>query len=98
MTGERLAVLADISAIYMLVNFILFAIFMAVIGGFTWWHLRRLRRKMGTPLLQAQVFALRVQHHTQKVSEKIVRVPIELNAGVDQISTTSKALVRRRNK
>ena len=64
----------------------------AALFGFGWWYLRKGRRALVTPLLMGQVYALRIQNATMRVSEKIVNVPIQLNAGVTQVETTAKAL------
>lgn len=64
----------------------------AALFGFGWWYLRKGRKALAMPFLMAQVYALRIQNATMRVSDKIVNVPIQMNAAATQVETTAKAL------
>lgn len=94
MNPEAVSFWADIAAIFCLVQVILLTIVVGVGLGFGWWYLRKGRKKLATPLLMGQVWALRVQHVTMKVTDAVANVPITINAGVTQALTTIQTLIR----
>lgn len=94
MNPEVVSLWADIAAIFCLVQIVLVTIVMGVGLGFGWWYLRKGRKKLATPLLMGQVYALRVQHATMKVSDGVANVPITINSAVTQALTTIQTLIR----
>lgn len=97
MNPETLNFWANVAAIYLILLLFLFIMVTGVLFGFLWWYLRKGRRALALPFLYAQVYALRVQRTTQKVSDQVVRAPIALSAATEQVTTTSRALVRGRS-
>ena len=75
-------------------NAFILALMTGVGLGFGWWYLRKGRKALGMPFLMAQVYALRVQNATMRVTDRIVNVPIQLNAAATQVEVTAKALVQ----
>lgn len=94
MSPESISFWADVSAIFILAQMLLFTLLFAVALGTGWWYFRKARRKLIVPLLMGQVYALRIQQGTTKVSNQIVRVPMTINATAIRVQVTVEALVR----
>jgi len=97
MNPETLNFWANVAAVYLMFLMFLGILVAGVLLGFVWWYLRKGRRALALPFLYAQVYALRVQHTTQKVSEKVVQVPMAISSTSEQVATTTKALVGKHN-
>jgi hypothetical protein len=97
MTPETLNVWAQAAAIYLFVNAIIVTLLTAIILGFGWWYLRKGRKALVKPLLTGQIYALRIQLITTKVSDRIAGVPVQLHTTTTQITTTAKVLSGRSN-
>ncbi len=97
MTPESLSFWADVAAVFLLAQMFLFSIIMAVGMGMGWWYFRRARKKLAMPMLMAQVYALRMQQGTNKVADKIVSVPMGINAAATRAQATAQALLRANN-
>jgi hypothetical protein len=82
---------ADIAAIFLVIQVFVLTLVAGAALGFGWWYLRKGRKALSLPFLYAQVYALRVQNVTLKVSDAIARVPTEVNASVEQVKTTAFA-------
>lgn len=93
MTPESLSIWADVAAIFLVMQIFVFTIFASVTLGMAWWYLRLGRKKLVVPLLMAQVYALRIQHATNRVGNKIVSVPIGINATVKRAQVTASRLL-----
>ena len=94
MSPESVSFWADVSAIFILSQMLLFTLLFAVGLGVGWWYFRKARKKLIVPLLMGQVYALRIQQGTTQVSNKIVNVPITINATVKRVQITAQSLVR----
>jgi hypothetical protein len=92
MDPETLNYWATVAAIFLFINALVVTIASGVIFGFAWWYLRKGRMWLGTPLLMAQVYALRAQHITTQVSDKIVGVPIAIRSTTARATTTTRLL------
>lgn len=92
MNPETVSFWADVAAIFLLAQAILITIVLGVGLGFGWWYLRKGRKALGMPLLMAQVYTLRAQHITMRVTDAIANVPISIHAGVTQVTTTFETL------
>ncbi len=93
-----LSELADIAAVYLVVWMLLTILIVAVSLGIAWWYLRRGRKALVLPFLYAQVYALRVQNATMKVSDKIASVPIGLYSNAERVKVTTETLLRGANR
>jgi hypothetical protein len=92
MSPESISLWADIAAIFVLINVFILMFVPAALFGFGWWYLRKGRKALVVPLLMAQVYTLRVQQVTMKITNGIAKVPIEISATATQIATTLKVL------
>jgi hypothetical protein len=92
MNPESISLWADIAAIFVLINVFILMLIPGAAFGFGWWYLRKGRKALVVPLLMAQVYALRVQQITMKVTDGIANVPIQISATATQIATTLKVL------
>lgn len=93
MTPDSVSFWADVATIFLMAQCFVLAMFTAVTLGMVWWYFRLARKKLVVPLLMAQVYALRIQHATNKVSEKIVSVPIGINATAKRAQVTASRLL-----
>lgn len=98
MDEQAISVAADIAAVYLVVLMFLTTLITAVGLGIVWWYLRRGRKALVLPFLYAQVFALRVQNATMKVSDKIAGVPIALHSNAERVKVTTQTLLRGTNR
>jgi len=98
MDEQALSMTADIAAVYLVMLMLLAALITAVGLGIVWWYLRRGRKALVLPFLYAQVYALRVQNATMKVSEKIASVPIGLSSNAERVKVTTETLLRGANR
>lgn len=94
MTSEALAFWAGVAAIFLLVNAAVIAVVMGISLGFGWWYLRRGRKALRTPLLMAQVYALRIQYRTMQAGDAIANVPIQIHATTARVKTTAQTLMQ----
>lgn len=92
MNPETVSLWADIATIFVLINVFILMLIPGAAFGFGWWYLRKGRKKLVVPLLMGQVYALRVQHITMKVTDAIANVPIQISNTAAQITTTLRAL------
>ena len=56
-------------------------------------YLRIFNRWLKTPLLNAQVWALRIQYGTQRVSQNIAEVAIRAHSEGARVSTTTRSVI-----
>lgn len=94
MDAESISFWADIAAIFLVVNVILITLVIGAAFGFGWWYLRKGRKALAIPLLMGQVYTLRAQQITMKVTDAIANVPISIHATTAQIKTTAQTLWR----
>ncbi len=92
MNPESISFWADVGTIFLVCNVFLLTLVMGVALGFGWWYLRKGRKALGVPLLMGQVYALRVQHVTMKVSDTVANVPIQIHSATTQVTTTARVL------
>lgn len=77
-----------------MVNGIVITLALSVGLGLGWRYLRKGKKKLGLPLLYAQVYALRAQHATMQVGDVIARVPIEIGSNVERVKVTLQTFAR----
>jgi hypothetical protein len=94
MNADSISFWADVAAIFIVAQLFVFTFVTAIGLGMGWWYLRKGRKKLATPLLLAQVYALRAQQGTLKVSDKVAAVPISIHAFVTQVQVTAQTLWR----
>ena len=94
MNANSISFWADVAAIFIVAQLFVFTFVTAVGLGMGWWYLRKGRKKLATPLLLAQVYALRVQQSTLKVSNKVAAVPIGIHAFATRLQVTAQMLWR----
>lgn len=94
MNPESISFWADVAAIFVLAQLLLFTVVTGVSLGMVWWYLRKGRKKLVLPFLYAQVYALRVQRGTAQVGDKIAGVPIAINSTTERVKVTTQALLR----
>lgn len=92
MNPEALSFWADVGAIFLVCNVFLLTLVMGAALGFGWWYLRKGRKALGVPLLMGQVYTLRVQHATMKVTDTVANVPIQIHSATTQVMTTARVL------
>src|SRR5581483_6078257 len=97
MDAQTLTIWTAVAAIVILIQLFILVLAAGVGLGFGWWYLRKRRRALGLPFLYAQVYALRVQHATNQVSDIVASVPIMLHAAAEQLKPTTQVLARGRN-
>lgn len=93
MDPNALAPWRDLSIVW----FILWTmIFVAIPGAaffFALKYLRLFNRWLKLPLLNAQVWALRIQQATLRASENIAAAPITLHSRAAQVRTTTRGII-----
>lgn len=94
MTPEAVSFWADIAAVFCLVQVIVVTIALGVGLAFGLKYLRKGRKALGIPLLMAQVYALRAQQITIKVTDRVASVPIGIHGVTTQVKTTAQTLLR----
>jgi hypothetical protein len=94
MTPENISWWADVLTVYLMVVAFVLALAVGAGLGLGWWYLRKARKKLAMPLLMVQVYALRVQHITMKVTDAVANVPITIHATFARVRTTALTLVR----
>lgn len=92
MSPETVRSVADIAAVFIAINIFILMLIPAALFGFAWWYLRKGRKWLVNPLLMGQVYALRAQQITMKVTDGIASVPIQIAATTTQVSTTLRVL------
>ncbi len=97
MSPESLLFWANIAAIYCVVNGVILSLVIGVAFGFAWWYLRKGRKALMMPLLMAQVYALRAQHITLKVTDAVANVPIGIHTTTTRLKVTAQTLLRGRS-
>jgi len=71
-------------------------LFVAIPGAVFFWmltYLRRFNRWLKTPLLNAQVWALRIQYGTERVSHNIADAVIRVQAESTRVRTTTRGVI-----
>jgi hypothetical protein len=80
-----------------LVWFILWAFIFTLIPGAAFYFavvgMRRFNRWIRLPLLQAQVWALRIQHGTARVADQIAEVPIRMHSNAARARVTARGVI-----
>lgn len=94
MNPETISVWADIATIFLVVCTVISTLALGAVYGGAWWYLRKGRKALGLPLLMGQVYALRVQHATMKVTDGVANVPIKVATATTQVKTTVGVLVK----
>lgn len=94
MTRETLAFWRDIALILLCLQAFILMLVPGAILYFGWYYLRKGRKALSMPLLMAQVYALRIQHVTMRVTDKIAAIPMNIGAGSAQITTTLRTLFK----
>ena len=83
----------DIAIVLLVIEAAIIVAVPGVIFFFIVKGLRALKRWLRMPLLQAQVWALRIQHGTVHATDAIASVPISVNSAGTQVSATARNLV-----
>ena len=92
MDPETLNFWANVSTVFLLCNAAVLAVVSGIGLGIGWWYIRKGRKALGTPFLMAQVYSLRLQIATTRVTDRIAAVPIQIDAAATQVTTTAKVL------
>lgn len=93
MNPDALAPWRDLSIVWFVLWMMLFV---AIPGAVFFWmltYLRRFNRWLKTPLLNAQVWALRIQYGTERVSHNIADAVIRVQAESTRVSTTTRGVI-----
>jgi hypothetical protein len=93
MDPNALAPWRDLSIVWFVLWMMLFV---AISGAVFFWmltYLRRFNRWLKTPLLNAQVWALRIQYGTERVSHNIADAVIRVQAESTRVSTTTRGVI-----
>lgn len=93
MDPTPLAPWRDLSIVWFVLWMMLFAAIPGVVFFFLLKYLRRFKRWLKTPMMTAQVWALRIQYGTQRASEKIVDVPIRVYSTSARLRTTARGII-----
>lgn len=92
MDPETLDALAKVSTVFLMCNAFVLTLATGLGLGFVWWYLRKGRKALGMPFLMAQVYTLRIQMVTMRVTDRIAAVPIQIDATTTRITTTVRGL------
>ncbi|GEM_PF-747193 len=87
---DALAFWRDLSIVWLTLLTILIVAVPGVLVYLAQLYLRRFRRWLRTPLLDARVWALRIAQHTQRVSVRVANVPITLYALGARLQVTTR--------
>lgn len=93
MDWNVLAPWRDLSLIYLLIFPMVVTLAIAVGMYYVVRGMRYLNRWIKTPLLYAQIWALRIQHSTTRVSNAIAEVPIRLHSNSEQTRVTLRGVI-----
>ena len=93
MDPNPLAPWRDLSIVWFSLWMMIFVAIPGVVFFFMLKYLRRFNRWLKTPLMTAQVWALRIQYGTQRASEKIVAVPIAAYSASARLRTTARGII-----
>ncbi|MBI4789898.1 MAG: hypothetical protein HY782_22935 [Chloroflexi bacterium] len=93
MDTSILAPWRDIAIVLLVIEAFIMALVPGAILFFIVKGLRALRRWLRGPLLQAQVWALRIQHGTVRATDAVAAVPISFNSAATQASATARNLI-----
>jgi hypothetical protein len=93
MDPTPLAPWRDLSIVWFSLWMMLFVAIPGVVFYFMLKYLRRFNRWLKLPLMNAQVWALRIQYGTQHASEKIVDVPIRVYSASARLQTTARGVI-----
>jgi hypothetical protein len=83
----------DLSIVWFVLWTMIFCLVPGAAFFFALKYLRIFNRWLQLPLLNAQVWALRIQQGTARVSENIAAVPITLHSKAAQVSTTTRGII-----
>jgi len=83
----------DLSLIYLLIFPMVVTLAIAVGLFYAVRGIRFLNRWIKTPLLYAQVWALRIQHSTTRTSNAIAEVPIRLHSNGEQTRVVLRGVI-----
>jgi hypothetical protein len=89
---ENLPLWRDAALILLIIEAFILALIPGIILFFAQKYLRVFRRWLKLPLLQTQLWALRIQQSVQRGTEAIAAVPIEIYAFSARVKTTARAL------
>ena len=89
---EAIELARDISVVFLSLICFAFLLVPGVILFFAQKYLRLGRKKLRVPLLQAQVWAIRVENQSLKTAERIVGVPIAVQERWARLQGTARAL------
>lgn len=82
----------DLSLVWLILWAMLFAAVPGVIFYFAQLYLRRFRRWLRLPLLHAQVWTLRLEQGSARVSARIAYVPITLHSIGVRVAVTTRGV------
>ncbi len=93
MNPEVLAPWRDLSIVWFVLWMMVFAAIPGVVFFLMVKYLRRFNRWLKTPLLNARVWALRIQYGTQRVSHDIADAVIRVQAESTRVSITTRGII-----
>lgn len=89
---------ANVAAILLMVEAFILSLAVGALMGVGWWYLRKGRKALGLPLLYAQVYALRAQHLTMRVSEGIAEALSSLHAAMAWVQAAARTGIKRKTR
>lgn len=93
MDPNPLAPWRDLSIVWFSLWMMIFVAIPGVVFYFILKYLRQFKRWLKLPLMNAQVWALRIQYGTQRTSEQITQVPIAAYSTGARWSTTARNVI-----
>jgi hypothetical protein len=93
MDTSALAPWRDLSIVWFVLWTFIFMLIPGAIFFFALKYLRIFNRWLKTPLLTAQVWALRIQQGTHHASDRIAAIPINLHSRTAQVDTTVRGVI-----
>lgn len=93
MDPTPLAPWRDLSLVWFSLWMMLFVAIPGIVFFFLLKYLRRFNRWLKLPLMNAHVWALRIQYGTQRASEKIAAMPIRVYSANARLQTTARGLI-----
>jgi len=93
MDPNALAPWRDLSIVWFALWMMLFVAIPGAVFFLMLKYLRRFNRWLKTPLLNAQVWALRIQYGTERVSHNIADAVIRVQAESTRVRTTTRGVI-----
>jgi hypothetical protein len=93
MEATVLAPWRDLAVVWLALLTMIFVAVPGVVFFFALRYLRRFKRWLRMPFLNAQVWALRIQQGTARAAERIANVPIALHSAGARATVTARGVI-----